>query len=242
MSDLYDLQQRQRQRCRHRNQSGATTSSGDTESEEGESETTVRLLWLSMLKMPKELKRLCLCHLLTWRCASLKQVTMGPREPSCPPGTPPGRRTLRSPSEAVFSCLPPCAKLTQPGSSGDHLASLMPAVLGFFQPLWYQRGTPCDVFATWTLQLNCLARLQRWGEDGLLGLGHLRCYRCYLLRAQQEEQGPGCHVYEASPCGQRFILMCGVGWAALRAVAGCPAWRLGFGMIMVRVFLPTHTV
>ncbi|XP_060051907.1 solute carrier family 45 member 4 isoform X2 [Erinaceus europaeus] len=66
MSDLYDLQKRQRQRCRHRNQSGATTSSGDTESEEGESETTVRLLWLSMLKMPKELMRLCLCHLLTW--------------------------------------------------------------------------------------------------------------------------------------------------------------------------------
>ncbi|XP_004837939.1 solute carrier family 45 member 4 [Heterocephalus glaber] len=66
MSDLYDLQQRQRQRCRHRNQSGATTSSGDTESEEGEGETTVRLLWLSMLKMPRELMRLCLCHLLTW--------------------------------------------------------------------------------------------------------------------------------------------------------------------------------
>lgn len=66
MSDLYDLQKRQRQRCRHRNQSGATTSSGDTESEEGEGETTVRLLWLSMLKMPRELTRLCLCHLLTW--------------------------------------------------------------------------------------------------------------------------------------------------------------------------------
>ncbi|XP_032324015.1 solute carrier family 45 member 4 [Camelus ferus] len=66
MSDLYDLQKRQRQRCRRRNQSGATTSSGDTESEEGEGETTVRLLWLSMLKMPKELVRLCLCHLLTW--------------------------------------------------------------------------------------------------------------------------------------------------------------------------------
>ncbi|KAL1767266.1 solute carrier family 45 member 4 [Sigmodon hispidus] len=64
MSDLYDLQQRQR--SRHRNQSGATASSGDTESEEGETETTVRLLWLSMLKMPKELMRLCLCHLLTW--------------------------------------------------------------------------------------------------------------------------------------------------------------------------------
>lgn len=29
-------------------------------------ETTVRLLWLSMLKMPSELLRLCVCHLLTW--------------------------------------------------------------------------------------------------------------------------------------------------------------------------------
>ncbi|KAM5210870.1 solute carrier family 45 member 4 isoform 1-T3 [Hipposideros larvatus] len=66
MSDLYDLQVRQRQRARHRNQSGATNSSGDTESEEGDSETTVRLLWLSMLKMPRELMRLCVCHLLTW--------------------------------------------------------------------------------------------------------------------------------------------------------------------------------
>ncbi|KAF6101139.1 solute carrier family 45 member 4 [Phyllostomus discolor] len=66
MSDLYDLQQRQRQRSRHRNRSGATTCSGDTESEEGEGETTVRLLWLSMLKMPRALARLCLCHLLTW--------------------------------------------------------------------------------------------------------------------------------------------------------------------------------
>lgn len=66
MSDLYDLQARQRQRCRRRHQSGATTSSGDTESEEGEGETTVQLLWLSMLKMPRELTRLCLCHLLTW--------------------------------------------------------------------------------------------------------------------------------------------------------------------------------
>uniref|UniRef100_A0A2K5RCM0 Solute carrier family 45 member 4 n=1 Tax=Cebus imitator TaxID=2715852 RepID=A0A2K5RCM0_CEBIM len=45
---------------------GATISSGDTESEEGEGETTVRLLWLSMLKIPRELMRLCLCHLLTW--------------------------------------------------------------------------------------------------------------------------------------------------------------------------------
>ncbi|XP_035807292.1 solute carrier family 45 member 4-like isoform X2 [Amphiprion ocellaris] len=28
--------------------------------------TTVRLLWLSMLKMPRQLWRLCICHLLTW--------------------------------------------------------------------------------------------------------------------------------------------------------------------------------
>ncbi|XP_063307081.1 solute carrier family 45 member 4 [Pelobates fuscus] len=66
MNDIYDMQKRLRQRQRHRNQSGATNSSGDTESEEGETETTVRLLWLSMLKMPKELMRLCVCHLLTW--------------------------------------------------------------------------------------------------------------------------------------------------------------------------------
>lgn len=26
----------------------------------------MRLLWLSMLKMPPELLRLCVCHLLTW--------------------------------------------------------------------------------------------------------------------------------------------------------------------------------
>uniref|UniRef100_A0A4W4FLQ9 Solute carrier family 45 member 4b n=2 Tax=Electrophorus electricus TaxID=8005 RepID=A0A4W4FLQ9_ELEEL len=68
MNDIYELQQRlkqaQRQRARH--QSGNTTSSGDTESEEGEGETTVRLLWMSMLKMPRELLHLCACHLLTW--------------------------------------------------------------------------------------------------------------------------------------------------------------------------------
>ncbi|XP_072903995.1 solute carrier family 45 member 4 isoform X1 [Hemitrygon akajei] len=66
MNDLYDLQKKQRQRQRQRNQSSVTNSSSDTESEEGESETTVKLLWLSMLKMPKELMRLCVCHLVTW--------------------------------------------------------------------------------------------------------------------------------------------------------------------------------
>uniref|UniRef100_A0A8C6STG1 Solute carrier family 45 member 4 n=1 Tax=Neogobius melanostomus TaxID=47308 RepID=A0A8C6STG1_9GOBI len=69
MNDLYEVEARHRRRSRQRNrhQSGNTNSSnGDTESEEGEVETTVRLLWLSMLKMPPELLRLCACHLLTW--------------------------------------------------------------------------------------------------------------------------------------------------------------------------------
>ncbi|XP_046875476.1 solute carrier family 45 member 4 [Hypomesus transpacificus] len=67
MNDLYEVPARQRrkqQRARH--PSGNTVSSGDTESEEEEVETTVKLLWMSMLKMPPELWRLCVCHLLTW--------------------------------------------------------------------------------------------------------------------------------------------------------------------------------
>uniref|UniRef100_M4ALZ5 Solute carrier family 45 member 4 n=1 Tax=Xiphophorus maculatus TaxID=8083 RepID=M4ALZ5_XIPMA len=69
MNDLYEVEARHRRRNRRRSRhrSGNTnSSSGDTESEEGEVETTVRLLWLSMLKMPPELLRLCVCHLLTW--------------------------------------------------------------------------------------------------------------------------------------------------------------------------------
>ncbi|XP_077447439.1 solute carrier family 45 member 4-like [Stigmatopora argus] len=70
MNDLYEVEARQRRpgRRRHRRRrSGNTNSSaGDAEGEECESETTVRLLWLSMLKMPPELLRLCACHLLTW--------------------------------------------------------------------------------------------------------------------------------------------------------------------------------
>uniref|UniRef100_A0A3Q3IWN0 Solute carrier family 45 member 4 n=1 Tax=Monopterus albus TaxID=43700 RepID=A0A3Q3IWN0_MONAL len=69
MNDLYEVEVRHRrkrkQRTRHRS-GNTTSSSGDTESEEGEVETTVRLLWLSMLKMPPELLRLCACHLFTW--------------------------------------------------------------------------------------------------------------------------------------------------------------------------------
>lgn len=92
---IVEARHRRQNRRRSRHRSGNTnSSSGDTESEEGEVrtsscdqamihassecllletfcafaqvETTVRLLWLSMLKMPPELLRLCVCHLLTW--------------------------------------------------------------------------------------------------------------------------------------------------------------------------------
>lgn len=52
------------QRC------GSTLTATEEEGEECEEEigtaTTVKLLWLSMLKMPPQLWRLCVCHLLTW--------------------------------------------------------------------------------------------------------------------------------------------------------------------------------
>ncbi|XP_061123773.1 solute carrier family 45 member 4-like isoform X1 [Syngnathus typhle] len=69
MNDLHEVEARRRRRShrRQRHRSDTTNlSSGDAESEEGEAETTVRLLWLSMLKMPPELLRLCACHLFTW--------------------------------------------------------------------------------------------------------------------------------------------------------------------------------
>ncbi|XP_056458587.1 solute carrier family 45 member 4 [Gadus chalcogrammus] len=49
-------------------QRSASSLSSETLASEGEGEggTTVRLLWLSMLKMPRELWRLCVCHLLAW--------------------------------------------------------------------------------------------------------------------------------------------------------------------------------
>uniref|UniRef100_A0A8K9XNQ2 Solute carrier family 45 member 4b n=1 Tax=Oncorhynchus mykiss TaxID=8022 RepID=A0A8K9XNQ2_ONCMY len=47
--------------------SSTTLSSGDSERDDGDQGgTTVKLLWLSMLKMPPQLLRLCVCHLLTW--------------------------------------------------------------------------------------------------------------------------------------------------------------------------------
>uniref|UniRef100_A0A8C5EI68 Solute carrier family 45 member 4-like n=1 Tax=Gouania willdenowi TaxID=441366 RepID=A0A8C5EI68_GOUWI len=47
--------------------SSGSLSSESSSSEEGEDKgTTVRLLWQSMFKMPTQLWRLCVCHLLTW--------------------------------------------------------------------------------------------------------------------------------------------------------------------------------
>nr|XP_046255896.1 solute carrier family 45 member 4-like isoform X2 [Scatophagus argus] len=65
LNDLSDLQQ-----CSDRQvlQLSASSLSSEGSSSEGGSDrgTTVRLLWLSMLRMPRQLWRLCLCHLLTW--------------------------------------------------------------------------------------------------------------------------------------------------------------------------------
>ncbi|XP_061918899.1 solute carrier family 45 member 4-like isoform X3 [Entelurus aequoreus] len=65
LNDLSDLQQRlDRREFQFSTRSlSSEASSSDSKSDKG---TTVRLLWLSMLKMPKQLWRLCVCHLVTW--------------------------------------------------------------------------------------------------------------------------------------------------------------------------------
>uniref|UniRef100_A0A671U6D2 Solute carrier family 45 member 4 n=1 Tax=Sparus aurata TaxID=8175 RepID=A0A671U6D2_SPAAU len=65
LNDLSDLQRRADRR--ELQLSASSLSSEGSSSEEGPDRgTTVRLLWLSMLRMPRQLWRLCLCHLLTW--------------------------------------------------------------------------------------------------------------------------------------------------------------------------------
>ncbi|KAJ8288186.1 hypothetical protein COCON_G00008450 [Conger conger] len=75
MGDLYDIRKRHHRQQQHRRHAehrrGVRSIEEEEEEEEEESdeeetETTVRLLWLSMLKMPPRLLRLCVCHLLTW--------------------------------------------------------------------------------------------------------------------------------------------------------------------------------
>ncbi|XP_041844427.1 solute carrier family 45 member 4 isoform X2 [Melanotaenia boesemani] len=65
---LNDLQDIQRHARRRELQQSVSSLSSESSSSEGGPErgTTVRLLWLSMLKMPRQLWRLCVCHLLTW--------------------------------------------------------------------------------------------------------------------------------------------------------------------------------
>ncbi|XP_038567494.1 solute carrier family 45 member 4 isoform X1 [Micropterus salmoides] len=64
LNDLSDLQ---RPADRRELQLSASSLSSEGSSEGGPDKgTTVRLLWLSMFKMPKQLWTLCVCHLLTW--------------------------------------------------------------------------------------------------------------------------------------------------------------------------------
>lgn len=65
---LSDLTELQKQAERREMQLSVSSLSSEASSSVSEAEggTTVRLLWLSMLKMPKQLWRLCICHLLTW--------------------------------------------------------------------------------------------------------------------------------------------------------------------------------
>ncbi|TNN80824.1 Solute carrier family 45 member 4 [Liparis tanakae] len=65
LNDLSDLQQHPDRR--QLQLSASSLSSEGSSSERGADEgTTVRLLWLSMFKMPRQLWTLCVCHLLTW--------------------------------------------------------------------------------------------------------------------------------------------------------------------------------
>uniref|UniRef100_A0A1A8NQ53 Solute carrier family 45, member 4 n=1 Tax=Nothobranchius rachovii TaxID=451742 RepID=A0A1A8NQ53_9TELE len=62
LNDLRDIQGHRDFRL------SVSSLSSDGSSSEGvpDQGTSVRLLWLSMFKMPKQLWRLCVCHLLTW--------------------------------------------------------------------------------------------------------------------------------------------------------------------------------
>ncbi|KAK5922369.1 hypothetical protein CgunFtcFv8_019639 [Champsocephalus gunnari] len=65
---LNDLSELHRRADRRELQLSASSLSSEGSSSEGgpDKGTTVRLLWLSMFKMPRQLWTLCVCHLLTW--------------------------------------------------------------------------------------------------------------------------------------------------------------------------------
>ncbi|XP_040900799.1 solute carrier family 45 member 4-like isoform X2 [Toxotes jaculatrix] len=65
LNDLSDLQRYADRRALHLSASSLSSEGSSTEGGPDRG-TTVRLLWLSMFKMPRQLWRLCVCHLLTW--------------------------------------------------------------------------------------------------------------------------------------------------------------------------------
>ncbi|XP_076846724.1 solute carrier family 45 member 4 [Brachyhypopomus gauderio] len=66
LNDLDALTRRHERPLRWRGRASPGPDQDEDGSEDAEAGTTVKLLWLSMLKMPPQLWRLCLCHLLTW--------------------------------------------------------------------------------------------------------------------------------------------------------------------------------
>ncbi|XP_077071748.1 solute carrier family 45 member 4 isoform X1 [Siphateles boraxobius] len=67
LNDIDQIPRRhERKKLQPSNISASRRIEEDEESEDGDGGTTVKLLWLSMLKMPPQLWRLCVCHLLTW--------------------------------------------------------------------------------------------------------------------------------------------------------------------------------
>uniref|UniRef100_UPI0037E7C370 solute carrier family 45 member 4-like n=1 Tax=Semicossyphus pulcher TaxID=241346 RepID=UPI0037E7C370 len=65
LNDLTELQRHADKRELQLSVSSLSSEGSSIEGGPGKG-TTVRLLWLSMLKMPRQLWRLCVCHLITW--------------------------------------------------------------------------------------------------------------------------------------------------------------------------------
>ncbi|XP_062848510.1 solute carrier family 45 member 4 [Trichomycterus rosablanca] len=66
LNDLDALAKHQARRRMQHSGSTSTETEDDGSEDGGQGGTTVKLMWLSMLKMPPHLWRLCVCHLLTW--------------------------------------------------------------------------------------------------------------------------------------------------------------------------------
>ncbi|XP_030014547.1 solute carrier family 45 member 4-like isoform X2 [Sphaeramia orbicularis] len=66
LNDLSDLQKHAERRELQLSVSSLSSDGSSSEGQGPDQGTTVRLLWQSMMKMPKQLWRLCVCHLVTW--------------------------------------------------------------------------------------------------------------------------------------------------------------------------------